>query len=113
MAALEPGRRETRAHGGGWRAGSGGVDRRRASLYIFRMDSAPANTSSERDIQLLERRVEALIHTCEELRVSNRTLREREQDLVAERSRLIEKTERARTRVEAMILRLKAMEDGL
>ena len=88
------------------------IDRTRGSLYIFAMDSTPAQSAIKQDLHHLERRVEDLIHTCEALRSSNRKLREREQTLIAERSRLIEKTELARTRVEAMISRLKAMEEG-
>jgi cell division protein ZapB len=64
------------------------------------------------DIIHLEQQVEGLIHTCTQLRDENRSLRQRQEHLVAERAELIEKTELARTRVEAMITRLKAMESG-
>jgi len=45
------------------------------------------------------------------LQDENRSLRDEQAGLRAERARLIEKTELARTRVESMISRLRAMED--
>lgn len=62
------------------------------------------------DIKKLEVRVEELIRTCQRLKEENTTLRETQDDLVVERAELIEKTELARTRVEAMISRLKSLE---
>jgi cell division protein ZapB len=67
---------------------------------------------NELDIKLLERRVDELIRTVERLRDENRLLRESHGGLVAERARLIEKTELARSRVEQMIERLKTLEQG-
>ena len=64
----------------------------------------------ELDIKSLERRVDELIHALEQVKNENRSLRESHSTLIAERAKLIEKTELARTRVEAMIVRLKAME---
>lgn len=64
----------------------------------------------EVDLKKLERRIDELISIVERLRVENRLLREQNDVLRLERTRLIEKTELARNRVEAMISRLKAME---
>ena len=64
------------------------------------------------DLQSLETRVDELINTCEQLSDENRALRDQQSTLVAERASLIEKSELARSRVEAMIARLKAMEIG-
>ncbi|NKC16834.1 MAG: TIGR02449 family protein [Gammaproteobacteria bacterium] len=58
----------------------------------------------------LESRVEDLIALCDELQAENAALRTQQSNLMAERASLIEKSELARTRVEAMIARLKAME---
>lgn len=68
--------------------------------------------SKEDDVELsaLERRIDDLISAVERLRDENRSLRESHSALISERAQLIEKTELARTRVEAMIARLKAME---
>ena len=64
------------------------------------------------DLQALEAQVDELIQTCEQLTDENRALRDQQSTLVAERASLIEKSELARSRVEAMIARLKAMEIG-
>ena len=67
---------------------------------------------AEQRLDSLEGRLEELLHVCDRLNAENRSLRERQDALVAERAALIEKNELARTRVEAMINRLKAMEQG-
>jgi len=70
-------------------------------------------TMADFDLDTLERQVEQLIRTCDRLREENASLRASQEHLVAERAELIEKTELARSRVEAMVTRLKAMEDQL
>jgi cell division protein ZapB len=67
---------------------------------------------SESDLRKLEQRVDELIGTCSHLGDENRSLKAQQEKLVAERAALIEKTELARSRVEAMITRLKALESG-
>ncbi len=62
------------------------------------------------ELAALETRVDELIKTIEGLADENVALRNQQASLTAERATLIEKTEQARTRVEAMIARLKAME---
>jgi cell division protein ZapB len=64
----------------------------------------------ELDIKALERRVDELIRSVHTLREENQSLRQNQTSLMAERARLIEKTELARSRVEAMIVRLRSME---
>ncbi len=64
----------------------------------------------ETDLKMLEHRVDELIQRLNAVKSENQSLRESQSTLIAERARLIEKTELARTRVEAMITRLKAME---
>jgi len=66
--------------------------------------------SIESDLAQLERRLEELLGVCKRLREENASLRSQHSTLMAERSNLLEKTERARTRVEAMIAHLKALE---
>lgn len=63
-------------------------------------------------LELLETRIDELVRAVDELREENRALRNQQDHLVAERAALIEKSELARSRVEAMIARLKAMEVG-
>ena len=62
------------------------------------------------DLKILEHRVDELIQRLNAVKNENQSLRESQSALIAERARLIEKTELARTRVEGMISRLKAME---
>jgi cell division protein ZapB len=64
----------------------------------------------ETDLKILERRVDELIQRLKAVNSENQSLRESQSALITERARLIEKTELARTRVEGMITRLKAME---
>ena len=68
------------------------------------------NTITEQELQALEVRVTELINSCAHLKEENRMLRARQETLVQERSSLIEKTELAKSRVDSMITRLKALE---
>ena len=61
-------------------------------------------------IETLEARVDELIRAIERMSGENKTLRTQRSGLMTERAVLIEKTELARSRVESMITRLKAME---
>ena len=65
---------------------------------------------SESDLQKLESQIDALIDTVEQLKQENTSLRHQQDQLLGERSQLIEKTELARNRVEAMITRLRSLE---
>ncbi len=58
----------------------------------------------------LEQRIDELIALTDQLSNENSLMRDRQELLVEERARLIEKTELARSRVEAMLMRLKTME---
>ena len=62
------------------------------------------------DLAALEARIDELISTIQRLSNEKAALRNQQEHLMAERAALIEKTENARSRVEAMIARLKAME---
>ena len=62
------------------------------------------------ELAALESRVDDLIKTVEGLASENKALRNQQTTLTSERAALIEKTEQARSRVEAMIARLKALE---
>ncbi len=64
------------------------------------------------DLSALETRVDELIQTVEALTSENATLRDQHKHLAQERSELMRKTEQARTRIESMISRLRAMESG-
>ncbi|MBZ0072159.1 MAG: TIGR02449 family protein [Thiohalobacteraceae bacterium] len=64
----------------------------------------------DQDLKRLEYRLEELIRSVERLKEENRSLRVQQDTMTIERAQLIERTELARSRVEAMIGRLKAME---
>lgn len=64
------------------------------------------------DLQTLSQKLDELIRHCEQLGHDNQQLLQREQQWQDERSRLIEKNELARTRVEAMIQHLKSLKEG-
>jgi len=67
---------------------------------------------TETDLNHLEQRIDELIDTVSLLKNENTSLRQQKDKLSGERSQLIEKTEIARNRVEAMISRLKSLELG-
>ena len=74
--------------------------------------AAHSNTSFENELKRLEERVDALVRVCDQLQDENKSLRQRQDVLTAERANLLQKNEQVRARVEAMIGRLKAMEQG-
>ncbi|MBI5460990.1 MAG: TIGR02449 family protein [Gammaproteobacteria bacterium] len=76
------------------------------------MSKASAQQAIDQDLKRLEFRVEELIRTVERLKEENRSLRVQQEHMTAERAQLIERNELARSRVEAMIGRLKAMEQN-
>ena len=67
---------------------------------------------TESDLQQLEQRISELIDTVGLLKNENTSLRQEKDKLVSERGQLLEKTELARSRVEAMISRLRSLELG-
>jgi cell division protein ZapB len=77
------------------------------------MSESTPQSVTEQELQKLETRLEELVSTIARLKEENRSLRHQQDSLVSERANLIEKNEMARARVEAMINRLKAMEQGV
>ena len=82
-----------------------------ARLYIGRM-ADDVNEKFEHELKRLEKRVDALVQVCDQLQDENRSLKQRQDTLTTERATLLQKNEQVRARVEAMIGRLKAMEQG-
>jgi len=87
------------------------IDSDRRPDYIDRMANN-INSTFEHELKRLEKRVDALVHVCDQLQDENRSLKQRQDVLTAERANLLQKNEQVRARVEAMIGRLKAMEQG-
>ena len=79
--------------------------------YILTMNDDISSTF-EHELKRLEKRVDALVHVCDQLQDENRSLKQRQDVLTSERANLLQKNEQVRARVEAMIGRLKAMEQG-
>ncbi|MEE9141547.1 MAG: TIGR02449 family protein [Gammaproteobacteria bacterium] len=66
----------------------------------------------EAELKRLEKRIDELAVICSRLQEENISLRRSQESLIAERATLLQKNEQVRARVEAMISRLKAMEQG-
>lgn len=70
------------------------------------------NSNFEDELKRLEKRLDELVQICKKLQTENQSLKQRQDSIAEERANLIQKNEQVRARVEAMIGRLKAMEQG-
>ena len=66
----------------------------------------------EQQIKGLSLKLDELIQLCETLNNENNSLKNRESNWALERSKLVEKNEIARAKIEAMITRLKSLEQN-
>ena len=80
------------------------------ALYIAAMAHDSGNERFDLELKRLEKRLDELVVICKKLQEENESLRLRQDNLTAERATLLQKNEQVRGRVEAMITRLKAME---
>lgn len=64
------------------------------------------------ELKDLEEKLDQLIAQYQSVKNENNSLKTKQEVLVMEKAKLLEKTTLARTRVEAMITRLKEMEQG-
>ena len=64
------------------------------------------------ELKDLEDKLDQLIVQYQSVKNENNSLKTKQEVLVMEKAKLLEKTTQARTRVEAMITRLKEMEQG-
>ena len=71
-----------------------------------------ARPSSRQELHEIALRVDQLIALCQRLGEENRSLRASQEQLMAERANLLAKNEQARSRVEAMIHRLRSLEQN-
>ena len=76
------------------------------------MDTPETNERVELELQRLEKRLDELVAICRQLQEENQSLKERQDMLTEDRATLLQKNELVRGRVEAMISRLKAMEQA-
>jgi len=86
------------------------VDPRSPRFYIRAMTPDQANHRFDLELKRLEKRLEELVVVCRHLQEENKSLRQRQDSLTSERATLLHKNEQVRGRVEAMIGRLKGME---
>lgn len=70
------------------------------------------NLDFESDLKRLEDRLDDLVKICNQLQTENKSLKEKQETLSRERATMVQKNEEVRARVEAMIVRLKSMEQG-
>lgn len=75
-------------------------------------DKASERNGLDAEIRRLEKQVDELLGVLGALREENRALRQRQDSLATERATLLQRNEQVRTRVEAMIGRLKTLEHG-
>jgi cell division protein ZapB len=83
----------------------------RRSLPVMSDINSQKNPPME-EMDVLERRVSELISLTEQLSRENKALRTQQENWSVERAKLIEKNELAKSRVESMIGRLRALENG-
>jgi cell division protein ZapB len=83
-----------------------------SALYWRYMNDTNPKSAVELELKRLEKRLEDLIVTVTQIKEENRALRQRQDTLTAERASLLQKNEQVRGRVEAMIGRLKSMEQA-
>jgi cell division protein ZapB len=82
------------------------------ALYWQPMNESNPKSAVDLELKRLEKRLEDLIVTVSQIKEENRALRQRQDTLTAERASLLHKNEQVRARVEAMIGRLKSMEQA-
>jgi cell division protein ZapB len=64
------------------------------------------------ELQQISGQLDRLLELCHRLSEENRSLRVSQEQLTAERANLLAKNEQARSRVEAMIARLRSLENN-
>jgi cell division protein ZapB len=76
------------------------------------MNDRNTNERVDADLLRLEKRLDELVVICRQLQEENRSLKQRQDSLIEDRATLLQKNDQVRGRVEAMIGRLKAMEQA-
>lgn len=67
---------------------------------------------NEHYFNALEQKIDQLLAHCEQLTEENSQLRAREQQLKEERAQLVQLNEQTQSKIQAMIMRLKALEQN-
>lgn len=66
----------------------------------------------DHNLSTIGERIDRLLGLCRTLQEENRSLRASQEQLANERAQLLARNEQARSRVEAMIMRLKSLEQN-
>lgn len=88
------------------------VDPESRRFYSSAMSKKAPEHQFEVELKALEQRLDDLVGVVDVLKEENRSLKQRQDALTSERAQLLQKNEQVRARVEGMITRLKAMEQG-
>lgn len=86
------------------------TSRHASSIVADTYNSTQYTLMADHQLQVLEQKIDELIALCKQLNRENQTLKADSAGWQSERQDLMEKNELARTRVEAMINRLRTME---
>jgi cell division protein ZapB len=81
--------------------------------YWVVMAQPKRNDATDSELQRLELRIGELLTLVQQLAEENRALRHRQDNLSSERASLLQKNEQVRANVEAMIGRLRLLENGV
>ena len=79
---------------------------------VKNMSDGGQQKAFEAELKRLESRLDELVDICGQLKEENHSLKQRQDNLIAERATMLQKSEQVRARVEAMIGRLKALEQS-
>ena len=66
------------------------------------MNDTAAKSPVDAELRRLERRLDELVTSVQQLKEENRALRHRQDNLISERANLLQKNEQVRARVEAL-----------
>lgn len=66
----------------------------------------------KQELKRLEERLQEVLDLCGRLQEENHSLRENQEQLVAEKANLVQRNEQVKTRVEHIISRLKSLEQS-
>ena len=92
---------------------SDSIDRIRQPHYICYMTTNSKDTHPvEQELARLEEQVGSLLEIIERLTRENRSLRTQQESLTIERAGMLEKHDQVRNRVDAIVTRLKSLENG-
>jgi len=81
-------------------------------LYSLNMESNNNNQNMDLKLKDVGKKLDELLAVCDKLKEENLSLKQQQNKLIEDRANLLQKNDQVRVRVEAMISRLKAMEQA-